>query len=101
MYERFYGLTERPFDLTPNPRFLYMTGRHREALSNLRYGVEGRKGVTLLIGEAGTGKTTLLRAALEEQRDRLIQTVTVSNPALPAGVLRVPGRQLRLSPNAN
>jgi general secretion pathway protein A len=82
MYERFYGLTERPFDLTPNPRFLYLTGRHREALSNLRYGVEGRKGVTLLIGEAGTGKTTLLRAALEEQRDRLIQTVTVSNPAL-------------------
>jgi type II secretory pathway predicted ATPase ExeA len=82
MYERFFGLSERPFDLTPNPRFLYLTARHREALSNLRYGVEGRKGVTLLIGDAGTGKTTLLRAALEEQRGRLIRTVTVSNPAL-------------------
>jgi type II secretory pathway predicted ATPase ExeA len=82
MYERFFGLTERPFDLTPNPRFLYLTGRHREALSNLRYGVEGRKGVTLLIGDAGTGKTTLLRAALEEQQARPIRTVTVSNPAL-------------------
>src|SRR4029077_7764883 len=73
---------ERPFDLTPNPRFLYLTGRHREALSNLRYGVEGRKGVTLLIGEAGTVKTTVRRAALEEQQGRLIHAVTVSNPAL-------------------
>src|SRR5262245_37653925 len=82
MYERFFGLSERPFDLTPNPRFLYLTGRHREALCNLRYGIEGRKGVTLLIGDAGTGKTTLLRAALEEQQARPIQTVTVSNPAL-------------------
>jgi type II secretory pathway predicted ATPase ExeA len=82
MYEQFFGLRERPFDLTPNPRFLYFTSRHREALSNIRYGVEGRKGVTLLIGEAGTGKTTLLRAALEAQQGQLIQTVTVSNPAL-------------------
>jgi general secretion pathway protein A len=82
MYERFFGLSERPFDLTPNPRFLYLTGRHREALSNLRYGVEGRKGITLLIGDAGTGKTTLLRAALAEQQTRPIHTVTMSNPAL-------------------
>ncbi|HEX5473167.1 MAG TPA: AAA family ATPase [Vicinamibacterales bacterium] len=82
MYERFFGLNERAFDLTPNPRFLYLTPRHREALSNIRYGVEGRKGVTVLIGEAGTGKTTLLRAALEQQQGRRIQTVTVSNPAL-------------------
>ena len=82
MYESFYGLTERPFDLTPNPRFLYLTGRHREALSNLRYGISGRKGVTLLIGEAGTGKTTLIRATLEEQQDQRIHIVTVSNPTL-------------------
>jgi general secretion pathway protein A len=81
MYESFYGLTERPFDLTPNPRFLYLTARHREALSNLRYGIAGRKGVTLLIGEAGTGKTTLIRATLEQQ-DQRIRTVTLSNPAL-------------------
>ena len=101
MYERFFGLTERPFDLTPNPRFLYLTGRHREALSNLRYGVEGRKGVTLLIGEAGTGKTTLLRAALEEQRDRLIQTVTVSNPALTRSeFFEFLAASFELSPNA-
>ena len=82
MYERFYGLTERPFDLTPNPRFLYLTARHREALSNLRYGITGRKGVTLLTGEAGTGKTTLIRATLEQQQDRSVHIATVSNPTL-------------------
>lgn len=82
MYEQFYGLKERPFDLTPNPRFLYLTARHREGLSNLRYGIQGRKGVTLLIGEAGTGKTTLIRATLEERQERRIHIVTVSNPTL-------------------
>lgn len=82
MYERFYGLSERPFDLTPNPRFLYLTARHREALSNLRYGITGRKGVTLLTGEAGTGKTTLIRATLEQQQDRSVHIATVSNPTL-------------------
>ena len=59
MYEAFYGFRERPFDLTPNPRFLLLTGKHREALSNLQYGLTSRRGLTLLVGEAGTGKTTL------------------------------------------
>ena len=67
MYERFYGLQERPFELTPNPRYLFLTDRHREALSTLQYGISGRTGVTLLLGEAGTGKTTLVHAALERQ----------------------------------
>jgi general secretion pathway protein A len=64
MYERFYGLAERPFELTPNPRYLVLTPSHEEALSNLHYGITARKGITLLLGEAGTGKTTLLRKAL-------------------------------------
>ena len=55
MYEAFYGLRERPFDLTTNPRFLLLTGKHREALSNLQYGLMSRRGLTLLVGEAGTG----------------------------------------------
>jgi len=63
MYERFYGLRERPFDLTPNPRYLLLTSKHREDLSNLEYGISARKGITVLTGEAGTGKTTLIRAA--------------------------------------
>jgi type II secretory pathway predicted ATPase ExeA len=64
MYESFYGLRERPFDLTPNPRLLLLTSQHREALSNIEYGISARRGLTVLTGEAGTGKTTLVRAAL-------------------------------------
>ena len=68
MYEAFYGLRERPFELTPNPAYLFMTPRHREALATLQYGLTGRKGFTVVIGEAGTGKTTLLNAAFQNQR---------------------------------
>ena len=80
MYESFYGLRERPFDLTPNPRYLFLTNKHREALSHLQYGVGGRKGITVLVGEAGTGKTTLVHAALEQQRGQNAATVYMSNP---------------------
>jgi general secretion pathway protein A len=82
MYETFYGLRERPFDLTPNAKFLYLTASHREALSNLQYGISGRKGMTLLIGEAGTGKTTIVRAALEAVAGPYIRCVYLSNPVL-------------------
>lgn len=82
MYEKFYGLRERPFDLTPNPRYLYLTGSHREALSNLQYGIIGRKGMTLLIGEAGTGKTTIVRAALDAVAGPSVKCVYLSNPVL-------------------
>jgi general secretion pathway protein A len=68
MYEKYYGLRERPFDLTPNPAYLFMTPRHREALATLQYGLSGRKGITVVTGEAGTGKTTLVNAALQAQR---------------------------------
>ena len=64
MYESFFGLRERPFELTPNPRFLLLTPGHREALSNLRYGISARKALTVLTGEAGTGKSTIIRTVL-------------------------------------
>ena len=70
MYESFYGLRERPFELTPNPRFLFMTPRHREALTTLEYGLTARNGIALLVGEAGTGKTTLVHAALQSQQSQ-------------------------------
>jgi type II secretory pathway predicted ATPase ExeA len=82
MYERFFGLRERPFDLVPNPRFLYLTGRQREALSNLRYGLTTPRGLTLLIGEAGTGKTTLVQAMLSEVDREVVECVLLSNPTL-------------------
>jgi len=82
MYEQYFGLTERPFDLTPNPRYLFLTDKHREALSHLEYGISGRKGITVLTGEAGTGKTTLVHTALAHQREENARTVYLSNPLL-------------------
>ena len=81
MYESFYGLRERPFDLTPNPRFLVLTESHREVLLNLEYGIASRKGITLLIGEAGSGKTTVIRAAMERQPVK-VHCVHLHNPTL-------------------
>ena len=82
MYEGFYGLRERPFELTPNPRFLLMTPRHREALTTLEYGLSARTGIALLLGEAGTGKTTIVHAALQSQRVSQSRAVYLNNPAL-------------------
>jgi general secretion pathway protein A len=81
MYEAFFGFTERPFDLTPNPRYLVLTESHREALSNLEYGIASRKGITLLIGEAGSGKTTVIHTAIERQPGR-VHCVYLHNPTL-------------------
>jgi general secretion pathway protein A len=82
MYQHFFGLRELPFELTPNPKFLYLTKQHREALSTLEYGLSSGKGVTVLIGEAGTGKTTLLHAALQSEHCRHVTCVYLMNPTL-------------------
>jgi len=81
MYESFYGLSARPFELTPNPRYLVLTSEHREALSNLEYAISNRTGIALLLGEAGTGKTTIIRAAIEKQ-PLPTHCVYIHNPAL-------------------
>lgn len=82
LYGPFFGLLEAPFDLTPNPRFLFLTPQQREALSNLRYALATSKGFTLILGEAGTGKTTLVRTALAGIRDTPSRYVLVNNPTL-------------------
>jgi general secretion pathway protein A len=82
MYEAFFGFRERPFQLTPDPRFLFLNASHREALATLRYGLASAPGITLLVGGAGTGKTTLLRAALQAERRPERQHVVLSNPTL-------------------
>lgn len=65
MYLDYFGLREPPFNITPNPRYLYFTATHRQALEHLTYGIEQRRGFILLTGDVGTGKTTLCRALLE------------------------------------
>ena len=81
MYERFFDLRERPFDLSPNPRYLVLTQAHREAIANIEYGIGSRQGITLLIGEAGAGKTTVIRAAIARQSAR-VHCVHLHNPDL-------------------
>jgi general secretion pathway protein A len=66
MYCKYFGFSEKPFDVTPDHRFLYLTPGHREALASILYGIRQRRGFIALVGEAGTGKTTLLRAALKQ-----------------------------------
>jgi general secretion pathway protein A len=82
MYTRYFGLRERPFELTSNPKYLFVTPQHREALANLEYGLSTAKAITVVIGEAGTGKTTVLRSALQSERCRHIKPIVCDNPAL-------------------
>lgn len=84
MYENFYGLSELPFELTANPKYLYLSEAQREALSILQYGLSSAKALTLLIGDAGTGKTTLIQAALESERCRDVRCIYLNNPTLGA-----------------
>ena len=66
MYEKFYGLKERPFALLPDPSFLYMSKRHSTALTLLQYSIQNRQGFTVITGEVGCGKTTLINRLLDE-----------------------------------
>lgn len=81
MHLEFFGLKENPFNVTPDPRFLFFTARHREAMDHLLYGVEERKGFLVLTGEVGAGKTTLCRALLN-RLPPYVRTALVLNPAL-------------------
>ncbi len=78
-YECHFGFRESPFNLTPDPRFFYPTPAYREAYATLRYGIEERKGFVLMSGEAGTGKTTLLRMLMQEMNSN-IQAAFICNP---------------------
>lgn len=79
MYLEFYGLSEKPFSQTPDPRFLYWNDAYRETLASLSYGIRERKGFIAMLGEAGTGKTTLLRKLLDELGDDIV-SVFLFNP---------------------
>ena len=82
----YYGLKEPPFNITPNPRFLFYSAKHREAFNHLLYGIRERKGFVQLTGEVGAGKTTLCRALLEQLGPEF-STALILNPVLDAGQL--------------
>jgi general secretion pathway protein A len=82
VYLDYYHLTEMPFDITPNPRFLFYSTKHREAYNHLMFGIRERRGFVQLTGEVGAGKTTLCRAMLEQLDGAEYATALILNPAL-------------------
>lgn len=82
MYQEFYGLTEKPFALTPNPQFLFYSRQYREAEDQLLYGINNREGFMLVTGQPGTGKTTLCRDLIEKLDRKKYQSALVFNPFL-------------------
>lgn len=98
MYEQFYGLKERPFSITPDPRFVYLSRHHEDALAHLLYGIGrgGGGGFVQLTGEVGTGKTTLCRLLMEQVPQRT-RVALILNPMLtPAELLRSICRELEI-----
>jgi general secretion pathway protein A len=81
MYEEFYGLEASPFNITPDPRYLFFSSQHREAYEHVLFGVGQRKGFIQVTGEVGTGKTTLCRAVLEELQEGYA-TALILNPIM-------------------
>lgn len=80
MYQAYYGFKEMPFNITPDPRFLYLSPTHQEALQHLKYGVAEKKGFIVLVGEVGCGKTTLCRRFLNELDAAHYDTALILNP---------------------
>jgi general secretion pathway protein A len=82
MYKQFFGLSENPFNVNPDPRYLYLTPQTREALDELTYGIQARKGLILLTGEVGTGKTTLINRVLDWLHQQQTPTAFIFNSHL-------------------
>lgn len=105
MYANYFGLREKPFGITPDPRYLYLSSTHRETFAHLVYGLRNRVGFIAVIGEVGAGKTTILRALCGQLDENLYRPALIFNPRLtPLGLLQginaefgLPGRQRSLS----
>ena len=99
MYLEFYGFRERPFRLTPDPRFIFLSKNHREAFAHLLYGIDNRVGFISLTGEVGSGKTTVLRTLLSQLDPDRYRTALIFNPCLSASeLLQNINRELGISP---
>jgi general secretion pathway protein A len=98
MYLDFYGFREKPFNLTPDPRFVFLSKNHREAFAHLLYGIENRTGFILLTGEVGLGKTTVLRSLLSQLDSSHYRTALIFNPCLsPPELLQNINREFGIS----
>ncbi|HEX2768912.1 MAG TPA: AAA family ATPase [Geobacteraceae bacterium] len=84
MYCDFYGFKEKPFIVTPNPRFVFLSKNHKEAFAHLLYGIDNHAGFIALTGEVGTGKTTVLRTLLGQLDDATFRSALILNPCLSA-----------------
>src|SRR5579864_8497082 len=82
MYKKFFGLNRNPFEISPDPYFLFLTERHKDALASLYYGIGRRKGFLVLTGEVGTGKTLLVRCLLDLLKRQQVSFANVFNPLL-------------------
>jgi general secretion pathway protein A len=107
MYQEFFEFREMPFHITPNPRFLYLSPTHYEALQHLRYGIEERKGFIVVTGEVGCGKTTLCRSLLNELEEAEdYETALILNPRITESelltmLLHELGEETRANENKN
>jgi general secretion pathway protein A len=101
VYEKFYGLKETAFNLTPDPAFLFLNKRSRDALDLIMYGIERREGFALIIGDIGTGKTTMCWGLLERLAKKNICTALIQNPMLSeTDILRAILQDLGVRPEA-
>src|ERR1035437_9924728 len=85
MYKAFFGFAENPFNMSPDPSFLFRSAQHEEALANLIYGVQSRKGFIVLSGEVGTGKTTMLECLRDFLNTQQIAFASLFNSRLTVG----------------
>lgn len=98
MYCSFFGFQERPFTLTPNPAFIFLSHAHQEAFAHLIYGIENRCGFIMLTGEVGAGKTTVIRTLLTELKPETHATALILNPMVSSlGLLRTINREFGIS----
>jgi len=81
MYEKYYGFNKKPFEITPDPRFFYLSEKHKEALAHLRYAIREGKGFSVITGEVGTGKTTLVHMILSTL-DQKVRIANIFNPLM-------------------
>ena len=89
MYEEFYGFQEKPFSIVPNPDFLYLSSKHRRALSYLQYGLTDKLGFILLTGEIGAGKTTIIKHLLMKIKNDFETAVVFNTNVTPKQLLEL------------